>query len=134
MVFGKQPSTKYIAITRQAADGIITYSRTKHPNEAILVLQGENKKDHILIDRLVIPPFSMSGPYYSGFPIHDLPFDLSYLGTAHSHPGGSNKPSLEDLNHFYGIVSLIISHPYEDETLGAFDRNGKELELKILDS
>ena len=131
---GKAAITRYVAITRQAADGIITYSRTKHPNEAILVLQGESKKDHILIDRLVIPPFSMSGPYYSGFPIHDLPFDLSYLGTAHSHPGGSNKPSLEDLNHFYGVVSLIISHPYEDETLGAFDRNGKELELKILDS
>ncbi len=134
MVFGKTTARKYIAITRQAADGIITYSRTKHPNEAILVLQGRSKKDHLLIDRLVIPPFSMSGPYYSGFPIHDLPFDLSYIGTAHSHPGGSNKPSLEDLNHFYGLVSLIISHPYEDDTLGAFDRNGDAIELKILES
>ena len=134
MGFGKPAARKYVAITRQAADGIITYSRTKHPNAAILVLQGRSTKDHILIDRLMIPPFSMSGPYYSGFPIHDLPFDLSYLGTAHSHPGGSNKPSLEDLNHFYGLVSLIISHPYEDETLGAFDRNGNALELKILDS
>ncbi len=134
MVFGKTTARKYIAITRQAADGIITYSRTKHPNEAILVLQGKSNKDHLLIDRLVIPPFSMSGPYYSGFPIHDLPFDLSYIGTAHSHPGGSNKPSLEDLNHFYGLVSLIISHPYEDDTLGAFDRNGDAIELKILES
>jgi proteasome lid subunit RPN8/RPN11 len=134
VVFGKTMARKYIAITRQAADGIITYSRTKHPNEAILVLQGRSNKDHLLIDRLVIPPFSMSGPYYSGFPIHDLPFDLSYIGTAHSHPGGSNKPSLEDLNHFYGLVSLIISHPYEDDTLGAFDRNGDAIELKILES
>jgi proteasome lid subunit RPN8/RPN11 len=134
VVFGKTTARKYIAITRQAADGIITYSRTKHPNEAILVLQGKSNKDHLLIDRLVIPPFSMSGPYYSGFPIHDLPFDLSYIGTAHSHPGGSNKPSLEDLNHFYGLVSLIISHPYEDDTLGAFDRNGDAIELKILES
>lgn len=134
MVLGKPAPRKYIAITRQAADGIITYSRTKHPNEAILVLQGKSSKDHILIDRLVIPPFSMSGPYYSGFPIHDLPFDLSYLGTAHSHPGGSNRPSLEDLNHFYGMVSIIISHPYEDATLGAFDRNGNALELRIVDS
>ena len=125
---------KYVAITRQVADGIITYSRTKHPNEAILVLQGKSNKDRILIDSLVIPPFSMSGPYYSGFPVHDLPFDLSYMGTAHSHPGGSNKPSLEDLNHFYGVVSLIISHPYEDESLGAYDRSGNALELRIIDS
>lgn len=134
MVFGRQPPRRrYIEITRKAADGIITYSKAKHPNEAILVLQGDNNKERILIDRLVIPPFSMSGPYYSGFPVHDLPFDLSYLGTAHSHPGGSNKPSLEDLNHFFGLVSLIISHPYEDETLGAFDRNGDKLELRIIE-
>ena len=134
MVSDKPVPRKYVALTRQAADGIITYSRSKHPNEAILVLQGKSNKDHILIDRLVIPPFSMSGPYYSGFPVHDLPFDLSYMGTAHSHPGGSNKPSLEDLNHFYGMVSLIISHPYEDETLGAYDRSGNALELRIIDS
>jgi proteasome lid subunit RPN8/RPN11 len=131
--FGKTGRQKFVVLTRQAADGIITYARTKHPNEAILVLQGRSNKDHILIDRLVIPPFSMSGPYYSGFPVHDLPFDLSYMGTAHSHPGGSNKPSLEDLNHFYGMVSIIISHPYEDETIGAFDRNGNSLELRIID-
>lgn len=133
MASGKQ-ARKHVEITRQAADGIITYSKARHPNEAILVLQGKNTRDHILIDRLVIPPFSMSGPYYSGFPIHDLPFDLSYLGTAHSHPGGSNKPSLEDLNHFFGVVSLIISHPYLDETLGAFNRNGDSLELRIVES
>jgi proteasome lid subunit RPN8/RPN11 len=132
--FGKRNAHRYVAITRQAVDGIITYSKAKHPNEAILVLQGNSNSERILIDRLVIPPFSMSGPYYSGFPVHDLPFDMSYLGTAHSHPGGSNKPSLEDLNHFFGVVSLIISHPYVDETLGANNRNGDTLDLRIIDS
>jgi proteasome lid subunit RPN8/RPN11 len=123
-----------IVITRQAADGIITYSKTHHPNEAILVLQGKKDKDEIVVNGLIIPPFSMSGPFYSGFPVYDLPFDLSYIGTAHSHPGGSNRPSLDDLNHFYGMVSIIISHPYEDETIGAYDRNGNSLELRIVDS
>jgi proteasome lid subunit RPN8/RPN11 len=123
-----------IVITRQSADGIITYSKTHHPNEAILVLQGKKDKDDIVVNSLIIPPFSMSGPFYSGFPVYDLPFDLSYMGTAHSHPGGSNRPSLDDLNHFYGVVSIIISHPYEDETIGAYDRNGNSLELRIVDS
>jgi proteasome lid subunit RPN8/RPN11 len=123
-----------IVITRQSADGIITYSKTHHPNEAILVLQGKKDKDDIVVNSLIIPPFSMSGPFYSGFPVYDLPFDLSYMGTAHSHPGGSNRPSLDDLNHFYGMVSIIISHPYEDETIGAYDRNGNSLELRIVDS
>jgi proteasome lid subunit RPN8/RPN11 len=135
VIFKSRPAPRRrIVITRQAADGIITYSKTRHPNEAILVLQGKKDKDEIVINGLIIPPFSMSGPYYSGFPVYDLPFDLSYIGTAHSHPGGSNRPSLDDLNHFYGMVSIIISHPYEDETIGAYDRNGNSLELRIVDS
>lgn len=135
MIFkSRQAPRRRIVITRQAADGIITYSKTHHPNEAILVLQGKKDKDEIVVNSLIIPPFSMSGPFYSGFPVYDLPFDLSYMGTAHSHPGGSNRPSLDDLNHFYGMVSIIISHPYEDETIGAYDRNGNSLELRIVDS
>ena len=135
MIFKSRPaSRRRIVITRQAADGIITYSKTHHPNGAILVLQGKKDKDEIVVNGLIIPPFSMSGPFYSGFPVYDLPFDLSYIGTAHSHPGGSNRPSLDDLNHFYGMVSIIISHPYEDRTIGAYDRNGNSLELRIVDS
>ena len=135
MIFkSRSAPRRRIVITRQAADGIITYSKTHHPNEAILVLQGKKDKDEIVVNGLIIPPFSMSGPFYSGFPVYDLPFDLSYIGTAHSHPGGSNRPSLDDLNHFYGMVSIIISHPYEDETIGAYDRNGNSLELRIVDS
>src|ERR671923_336137 len=135
VIFKSRPAPRRrIVITRQAADGIITYSKTHHPNEAILVLQGKKDKEEIVVNGLIIPPFSMSGPFYSGFPVYDLPFDLSYMGTAHSHPGGSNRPSLDDLNHFYGMVSIIISHPYEDRTIGAYDRNGNSLEIRIVDS
>lgn len=126
------PRNKQVVMTRQAADGIITYARTWHPNEGILILQGKSKRHQIIIDGLIIPPFSSHGPYYSGFPTYDLPFDLSYIGTAHSHPGGSNRPSLEDLNNYYGLVSVIISHPYVEKSMGAFDRNGNEMELEIL--
>ena len=120
-----------VAITRRAADGIITYAKTWHPNEGILVLRGKSSKEKIVIDGLVLPPFSLQGPYYSGFPTYDLPFDLSYIGTAHSHPSGSNTPSLEDLNNYYGSVSIIISYPYTDDNIAAFDRNGDYMQLEI---
>ncbi len=123
---------KYIELTRQVADGLITYSKTWHPNEGILILQGENKKDRVLINGLVIPPFSSHGPYYSGFPMNELPMDLSYIGTAHSHPSGSNRPSLEDLNHFYGMISIIICHPYQYENIAAYDRDGNNLDIAIV--
>ena len=125
---------RHVIITRQAADGIITWSKTHHPNEAILILQGRNAKDAIIVDGLVIPPVAQSGPFYSGFVDHDIPYTISKVGTAHSHPKGSNKPSLEDINHFYAFVSIIISHPYEDEDIAAYDRNGASLEIKVVDS
>jgi proteasome lid subunit RPN8/RPN11 len=123
---------RQVIINRQAADGIITYSKTCHPNEGILILRGKSNKDEIVIEGLILPPFSLQGPYYSGFPTYELPFDLSYVGTAHSHPSGSNKPSLEDLNNYYGSVSIIISYPYADNTIAAFDRQGNYMPLEIM--
>ena len=134
MIFKKQDKPKQkrqIVFTRQAADGIITFAKSHHPNEAILILQGKSRKGMITVEGLVVPPFSMSGPYYSGFSDFHLPLDGSYVGMAHSHPGPSNRPSLEDLNHFFGLVSVIISHPYEDKTRGAYDRNGESFEVII---
>jgi proteasome lid subunit RPN8/RPN11 len=119
-----------IVLTKQIMDSIITYAKSWHPNEGILILQGKKDKNLIRVTGLVIPPFSTHGPYYSGFPMYELPFDLSYIGTIHSHPGGSNKPSLEDLNHFFGLVSLIICHPYEVQNIAAYDRNGNNMELE----
>ncbi len=135
VIFKAKPrKQKQIIITRQVADGIITFAKSRHPYEMILVLQGKSSSEKIIVDGLIIPPFASSGPFYSGFTIYDLPFDGSYVGSAHSHPSGSNEPSLEDLNRgFYGFVSIIISHPYEDETIAAYNRNGEKLELNIID-
>jgi proteasome lid subunit RPN8/RPN11 len=124
---------RQVIITRLAANGIISYSRGHHPNEAILILRGKTSRDTITVDGLVIPPFASSGPYFSGFSNFFLPFDSSYVGTVHSHPSGSNRPSLEDLNRgFFGSVSIIIAYPYEDETMAAYDSSGNKLEIKIL--
>lgn len=121
-----------IVLPKQSADGIITYSKTWHPHEGILILQGKSKKNgEVRIDGLVVPPFASSGPYYSGFPTNELPMDLSYIGTSHSHPSASNRPSLQDLNNFFGVVSIIISYPYEYETIAAYDRNGNNIRLII---
>ncbi|HJT83136.1 MAG TPA: Mov34/MPN/PAD-1 family protein [Nitrososphaeraceae archaeon] len=123
---------RQVILPKQSADGIITYSKTWHPHEGILILQGKSKKNgEVRIDGLVVPPFASSGPYYSGFPTNELPMDLSYIGTAHSHPGPSNRPSLQDLNNFFGVVSIIISYPYEYETIAAYDRSGNNIRLII---
>jgi hypothetical protein len=37
---------------------------------------------------------------------------------------------LEDLNHFFGLVSIIICFPYEAQNIGAYDRNGSRMEVE----
>jgi len=120
---------KKVTITKDVINGIISYSKMHHPNEGILILEGKRNRDEISINNLVIPPFSTHGPFYSGFPLNELPFDLKYVGSAHSHPSGSARPSVEDLNHFYGLISIIICYPYEEDDIHAYDSNGKEVFL-----
>ncbi len=131
MIFKKKEIKRHVTIKRKAMDGIISYCKINHPNEAILILKGKSKRGDILVEDLVIPPFSHSGPTFAGFPHSFLPFDLSYMGTVHSHPGGSAEPSVTDLNNFFGLVSVIIKWPYNDEDIFAWDSKGGSIELTI---
>ena len=103
----------------------------KHPNEGILILKGKSKNGAITIDGLAIPPFNFTGPTFAGFPHSFLPFDNSYIGIIHSHPSGSAEPSVTDLNNFFGLVSLIIKFPYEDDSIFAWDSSGNSIPLAI---
>lgn len=131
MFFKKKKMRRHITIKRDAMDGIISYCKIKHPNEAILIVKGKSRKGSITVDGLVIPPFSHSGPTFAGFPHSFLPFDMSYVGTVHSHPGGSAEPSVTDLNNFFGLVSLIIKWPYRDEDIFAWNSKGEGIELTV---
>ena len=56
---------------------------------------------------------------------------MSYIGTVHSHPGGTAEPSVADLTNFFGLVSLIIKWPYRDEDIFAWDSKGNQIEMTI---
>jgi proteasome lid subunit RPN8/RPN11 len=119
-----------VVLKKQPRDGILSYCKMKHPSEGILVLKGRSKKGTITIDGLVIPPFSYSDQTFAGFPQSFLPLDLSYVGIAHSHPAGSAEPSITDLHNFFGLVSIIVKSPYDDnEDIFAWDSQGNRLEI-----
>jgi len=104
----------------------------KHPNEGILILRGKSKKGDVLIDGLVIPPFAFNAHSSSGFPHYMLPGDMSYVGTVHSHPSGSARPSVTDLNNFFGLISLIVRFPYGNNDIFAWNSNGNHVKLIII--
>lgn len=132
MIFKKKKIERQVFLKKDALDGILSYCKMKHPNECILILKGKSKNSNITINSLVIPPFSETGPTFAGFPSSFLPLDFSYVGTVHSHPIGSAEPSLEDLNNFFGLVSLIVKTPYENEDVFAWDREGNPVNLTII--
>lgn len=133
MIFKKVKIERKVSLKKETRDGIISFCKMKHPNEGILILKGKSKKGNILIDGLVIPPFSHSGPTFAGFPHSFLPLDLSYIGVVHSHPSGSAEPSVTDLHNFFGLVSLIVKSPYKEDDIFAWDSNGNQLPLSIID-
>jgi proteasome lid subunit RPN8/RPN11 len=124
-----------VVLKKDVKDGILTYCKMKHPNEGILILRGKSKKGVITVEGLVIPPFSYSDQTFAGFPQSFLPFDLSYVGIAHSHPSGPATPSVTDMHNFFGLVAIIVKFPYEDnEDVFAWDSGGNQLEIVFEDS
>ncbi|MCP8308193.1 MAG: Mov34/MPN/PAD-1 family protein [archaeon] len=124
---------KKITFKASIIDSLLSYAKNFHPNEGILLLRGKVGKDEIIVKEIVIPPLATHGRSFSSFPFHMLPLDLSIVGVAHSHPSGVLKPSLEDLNNFYGRIMVIIAYPYNSEkNIGVFNREGIMVKYSII--
>ena len=83
----------------------------------------------MFVESLVVPPFHEASPTFAGFPANQLPFDSDYIGMVHSHPVGTAEPSSEDLHNFFGLVSVIVKSPYEDEDIFAWDSSGNSIPI-----
>jgi proteasome lid subunit RPN8/RPN11 len=126
------PLSRKIVFERRVLDGLLDYSKSAHPNEGILLLRGKISKDEIHIKDLIMPPLAVHGEDFSTFSPYMLPLDTSILGVAHSHPNGVLEPSLQDLNHYYGKLMVIVAYPYSSEdNVGIFDHEGEQLFYQV---
>jgi proteasome lid subunit RPN8/RPN11 len=133
-LFGSRSTAdKSVFIRQTLIDSILSYAKGVYPKEGILLLRGKIKKDFILVDENVIPPFANHGEDFSSFPLFPLPLDASIVGVAHSHPSGILSPSVEDLNNFYGRVMVIVAYPYRSSRdLAIFNSEGKKVTYRII--
>ena len=129
MIFKTKKLERSLVFLNETRDGIVSYSKITHPDEMILILKGHSKKGKMFVESLVIPPFHEVGPTFAGFPANQLPFDSDYIGMVHSHPVGTAEPSSEDLHNFFGLVSVIVNSPYEDENIFAWDSSGNQIPI-----
>lgn len=124
---------KEVDIQRSVVESILSYAQMFHPKESILLLKGKVDKHRILITDVQIPPLATHGSSFSTFPLSRLPLDFSIVGVAHSHPSGALRPSITDLNKFYGRIMLITAYPYKSiNNIIILDRKGKLVKFTVI--
>ena len=122
-----------VVVNRSVIRSILDYAKACHPKEGILLLKGSLSKSRITVNEVEIPPLAVHGFGFSNFPLHMLPLDFSVVGTAHSHPSGVLRPSITDLNKFYGRIMIIAAYPYRsEENVAVFDREGRLIEYEVV--
>ncbi len=118
-------------IDRQALEAMLHLAREQHPHEVVLLLRGEISNDEVHISEFLFPPFATAGRSFAEFPLHMLPIDFTIVGTAHSHPSGSVRPSTQDLNNFYSRVMIILAFPYREGDMAAYNSKGESIPLGV---
>lgn len=119
------------SVKTQAIEAFLEAARNTFPNEFIGMLAG-NKKTKTVEELVVVP--AIFGETFSQVYFHMLPLDESIIGTCHSHPSFSNRPSPQDVHTFSktGMIHFIACRPYSMESVRAFDQRGKEIPVKII--
>ena len=121
-----------VQIRRDVLRSILAWAGERHPNEIILLLRGKVEKEVARVDEFLFPPYASGGRGFAHFPVHMLPIDFSVIGTVHSHPSGSPRPSPTDLNKFYGKVMMILGYPYREDCVRAYDSRGEPLKIELI--
>jgi len=121
-----------IKVRKELIDGILAHSKEMHPREIVLLLRGKAEND-VEVNGVVVPPKAIHGIGFSGFQQYMLPLDLSIVGVVHSHPSGLSTPSVHDLNHPYGKITMIVAYPYRSvDDITIFGKSGQVLPFEVV--
>jgi proteasome lid subunit RPN8/RPN11 len=128
-------SSLSVLVSAEVLRALLEGARRLYPREMVLLLRGEKKKNLVKIQELVVPPLATYGSNFANIPLHMLPIDFSIVGTVHSHPSGALTPSTADLNHFFGVILMIVGFPFaDDRNVVAYNRSGEKLALQITEA
>lgn len=120
-------------ITEQCLSMIAESAKSTHPNEfGGLIRRDDDVKD--TLTEVVLLPGTISGNSHALFKMHMKPFDLSIVGTVHSHPSHSFQPSQADALLFrkYGRVHIIMAYPYSFDSWSAYDAKAEPITMHII--
>lgn len=118
------------AIDINLIDDLNESARAVYPDEFLCMLSAE---DGVITD-MVLLPGTVYGDSHSFLNQWMAPLGINTVGTAHSHPGHSNRPSDEDLSLFsnMGGIHIITCVPYDRKSWKAYYSNGSVADLEII--
>jgi proteasome lid subunit RPN8/RPN11 len=132
-------SGKILGIADSALEFALAASEESHPNEYMGLLRGEDARkvgldeDGTVITDVLVIPGTETNPVSATVKTNMVPNDLRATGSVHSHPNGVLQPSDADLGTFgRNRVHIIIGAPYRRTDWKAFDRDGQEMDLPVL--
>jgi proteasome lid subunit RPN8/RPN11 len=123
---------RQVRIKKEGLEAFLELCREFFPKENIMLIRGKAKGETAEVEEFLIPPFSTYGEGLSGFSSYMIPFDLSIIGVAHSHPSGNATPSTEDLNSVYGKLMIIAGYPYNERTVNVYNSKGERLSFTVV--
>ena len=133
-------SSEILGIADDALEFALRVSEDAHPNEYMGQLRGEDARrlgldrDGTVITDVLLAPGTKTNPVSAEFNPTYMPNDLKGVGSVHSHPNGVLRPSDADLATFSrGQVHIIVGAPYGRDDWRAFDHEGQETDLEVLD-
>lgn len=134
-----------LGIAEETLEFVLETCADTHPNEFMgllradessrLSFRGENPgKGRVITDVLVIPG-TKSGETMATLRSEMVPTNVGGVGTVHSHPSGSVRPSNEDLRTFSkkGKRHIIVGRPYDRDTWQCYSSEGEPIDLPVLD-
>jgi proteasome lid subunit RPN8/RPN11 len=126
----KKKKIEKIEINSHLIQKICDLSKDCYPKEFLAFLEGEIDNNRIHIKDIIFQPYI--GTKDSAMAHIDFPLTVKSLGSVHSHPTKSNKPSSADLKFFHktGIIHAIIKYPYKREDVQFYDINGQEINVE----
>ncbi len=123
-----------IFIKRRAFLSALAGAKAASPNEFVCLLQGNMVEKDLVIEDTLIPPGIMTSETMTSFSDWMLPWIEGLVGTFHSHPEGSARPSREDRWLFSqkGGVHFIAASPFRACDVAAYLGNGKKMEFEVV--
>ncbi len=123
-----------VCVDKGVLDSVIFYAKEAYPHEFLSLLDGTIKNNVLYITGLIFIPGETSD---TGAVLHydQVPPNIRYYGSVHSHPGPSNRPSDADLETFSkrGVFHMIVKLPYAYENFQGYDGSGNPLDFEIGD-